>query len=154
MGVTDMEGKRFGFGLAVGLLLGVAIITASGGLGALSPGVPQYYNFSKGATTTTYTGTTAVTSSQPIDAAVGHQTTTTTIAASQTIPGNSSNTGLNGMSSGVTTPAYSSRVESIPHQPLLIDALVFVPVLVAFLLGAVLYRASYRNREHPDEERP
>jgi hypothetical protein len=47
---------------------------------------------------------------------------------------------------------FSSRVENIAHQPLLTDAVVFVPVLLALLLGTVLYSASGRNKEHRSDE--
>jgi hypothetical protein len=52
-------------------------------------------------------------------------------------------------STSVPGLGYSSRVENIAQQPLLSNAVILVPVLVAFLLGAFLYRLSVRNREPP-----
>jgi len=156
-----MEGKRFAVGLFAGLLLGVAIITASGGLVTLSPGTsPAAKNTQEGsvltttalATETTTTLQSGITSTGvPSYVAAGNKSltsTTTTPAA----PGSNS---VNGVQAGTTstsaTPAYPSRVQSITQQPLLTDSVVFVPVLVAFLLGALLYRASSRGKEHLGE---
>ncbi len=142
-------------GLAAGLLLGFAIIAGSGGLGAMSAGVPPTPDLSQGGSivATTASVTVTATSSQPPNLAVGNlsSATATTVAPKQV--STSFNGGVNGATTqGGTVPAYSSRVDSITNQPLLTDAVVFVPVLVALLLGAALYRASYRGSEEPGEE--
>jgi hypothetical protein len=156
-----MEGKRFAVGLFAGLLLGVAIITASGGLVTLSSGAAPASKNAQGSsaltTTTLVTETATVaqtvsTSSVPAYFNLGNKSlssTTTTPATPGSASLNSSLSNLNGVSTS-STPAYSSRVQSIPHQPLLTDTVVFVPVFVAFLLGALLYRAS-RGKEQPSE---
>jgi uncharacterized membrane protein YcaP (DUF421 family) len=42
-------------------------------------------------------------------------------------------------------------VGSIAQQPILTNAFIFLPVLIAFLLGAVLYRVSVKGRaENPE----
>ena len=150
-----MEGKRFGIGLVAGLLLGIGIIAASGGLGALSAGTPFSSSGPQGglnlttstvATTVSRTGTTTSTG-QPGYVAVGNLSSAVTSTTAAT-PGSTPQTNLKGLTtSGSTTPSYASNVQNIAHQPLSTDAVVFVPVLLAFLLGAVLYRTSNRNQE-------
>ncbi len=106
------------------------------------------------ATTTATSVTQTAVSSQPAGAAVGNLSSVTTTTTTPKQAFNSSNSDVNGLPpAGASTPSYSSRVESIAQQPLLTDAVVFVPVLVALLLGAVLYRVSYRGREETGEER-
>jgi hypothetical protein len=149
-----MEGKRFGFGLAAGLLLGLAVIVASAGFGTGS----LYGTFgslsssqSPATAVTTASSTTvtqvATTSAQPNTTGSGNSTTppqsiVTTTQGSNTF-GNSAGNAVNkGLSS------LSSNVNSISNQPLVSNAVIFVPVFVAFLLGAAIYRAS----RQPDEE--
>ena len=43
-------------------------------------------------------------------------------------------------------PALSSRIDNIASQPAISNAVIIVPILVAFLLGAVLYRVSMREK--------
>jgi hypothetical protein len=156
-----MEGKKFAIGLFAGLLLGIAIITASGGLMTLPSGAsPASKNTQGGSaltttalvTETTIVSQTETTTSVPAYVAVGNKSITSTTTTPAAPGSNSLNSDLTGVgTANSSTPAYSSRVQSITHQPVLTDTVVFVPVLVAFLLGALLYRASNRGKEQPSE---
>ena len=153
-----MEGRRFGIGIAAGLLLGFAVLTASGGLAAFSSGTsPASSSFngppaatttaSQAVTTATLPKTATSTGGQPAYAGGSSVTTTSTSPLSPSSSG-SDERGL----ASTTTPVYSSRVQSIAHQPVLTDALVFVPALLALVLGAVIYKASVRSRQSVGEE--
>jgi hypothetical protein len=163
-----MDGKRFGIGLAAGLLLGLAIVTASGGLGSapaiFGPASSPLYGGEAAATTTTNTVASALTTTvtqssstsgvpaysvNPANSTTGSVSNAKTITSisSTTSPGQSS---LNSLGSSEKSPNYSSRIVSITQQPLLSNTVIFVPVLAAFLLGAILYRASNRNKDRPD----
>jgi hypothetical protein len=170
-----MEGIRFGIGLAAGLLVALVVVTVAGGLGVAPASVPFA---SKGiasttpaqtSTTATLTATAVVTieasstsssrssatSGGSIPYAVSENATLTTsgsstsrISSSTTTPSLTNGTGA--LSSSVTGPSYSSAIDNIARQPLLSNAVIFVPVLLAFLLGAFLYRVSIRDRERPN----
>jgi hypothetical protein len=47
-------------------------------------------------------------------------------------------------SSGTTKP---SQLANIAHQPIASNAEILAPILVAFLLGAFLYRVAVQDRE-------
>jgi hypothetical protein len=162
-----MEGKRFGVGLAAGILLGLAIIAGSGAIsspvgvfGSLSNSLNSApaTTFTAAMTTTTETQTqTSSSSTSPAFAGgavppptTGNKTaaTTTTASTSQNLPATQAG------SSATPRLAFSSRVSSITSQPLLSNAVLIVPILLAFLFGAVLYRASIRGREPSGQESP
>jgi len=189
-----MEGKRFGIGLAAGLLLALLVVSASGGLGSVTGTfLPAPAGNSEGlAATSTASFTVSLTTSSVSSAtptstqsSVFYETTTQsasntlgTVAAtvsgatssasaststissaptassssttSQSIPQSMQNGGTGNASAN--TPGYSSNIYSIAHQPAVSDAVIFIPVLVAFLLGAVLYRFSIREKEAPGTE--
>lgn len=160
-----MDGKRFGIGLVAGLLLGLAIVTASGGLGSASVVFGPLSPSQKGAAeTATKTATTTVILSSTLSTSTGglpaysvNQTNSTQGSVSNLPSSVSTSTGqsdLNFGGSSAKSPSYSSRIVSIAQQPLLSNAVIFVPVLVAFLLGAVLYRASRRNEADSVESQP
>jgi hypothetical protein len=145
-----MDGKRFGVGLAAGLFVGLAIVVGSGGVGA-SPSIFA-------ALTPAQAGSVASTTTAA--------TATSTASSSTTTPPDYSTGGLNGLNSTVTTTSasttgsqkilfglvgVSSGLSSISTQPPASNAIIFVPVLVAFLLGAIIYRASNRNKEEPSD---
>jgi hypothetical protein len=48
----------------------------------------------------------------------------------------------------------SPRLDSIAQQPLVSNAEIFAPVLVAFLLGAFLYRVAVQERQRSEGENP
>jgi len=182
-----MEGKRFGVGLAAGLLVGLALVVVSGGLGA---GPLAQFSLQNGpagttaassastlsvtsATTPTVTYTVATTTTNggltPSQSSNGTRvytsTSTTTFSttltfASSTTSGSPSGqnaaTNANGgitngfpTSSGNHNPTY---LENITQQPIVSNAEILAPVLVAFLLGAFLYRVTVREREKSDAE--
>ncbi len=163
-----MDGKRFGVGIAAGLLFGLAIISASGNLGAVlgSPSVffgpaqsgGTVHNTATNTATLTQTVTTAAstsTSGTPLYVTSGNTTDNmsggTTTASSAATNAVSDLKSLQAAISGLTPPSDASRFDSISQQSPLTNAVVLVPLLVALLLGAVLYRKSNRNREKPSE---
>lgn len=160
-----MDGKRFGVGIAAGLLVGLAVIAASGGLAAVSGSVlsPPGLFSSAGVATTTATSTatqsqtsaiarSTTTNSQPIYDMGGNTTNSLSSgSATETTTGGASLDTIKGLVSSVTSPSYSSHIASIAQQPPLSNAVIFVPVIVAFLLGAILYRTSSRSKEETSE---
>jgi hypothetical protein len=178
----SMEGKRFGVGLAAGLLVALALITTAGGFGS-NPASVLLAPISNGGTTKaiatasmsstvtqTVTTTTAATATYTLSRSSGTaggytqqnstlypatSTATSTSTASSKTTSNSSNPASIGSLNSATsqgTPKYSSRIDSLATQPILSNAVILVPVLVAFLLGAFLYRISIRERAAGEEE--
>ena len=169
-----MEGRRFGVGLAAGLVLSLAVITASGGLNGLQGtfASPQSLGTHAGAGETTQTATNSATMSstqtettvlsaptttggQPVYAVSGNGTKTVITSTTQSNPSPAPVAGLltnlfgsvNGNSS-----KDASRVASIAQQPISTDLVVFIPLALAFLLGAAIYLASNRRNRQPDAE--
>ena len=187
-----MEGKRFGIGLAAGVLLALALVAVSGGLGStpLTASFGAARSVSPASTTTiatatfTMSATTTVpqtVSSTPLTTSTtsgipegsftsnvtspysfsSSSTTVTSTVSSVTNTANNSSTGsqtaatnTNGILYNVITPSGTgtnkpTRLASIAQQPIVSNAEVFAPVLVAFLLGAFLYRIVVQERERP-----
>ena len=185
-----MEGKQFGVGLAAGLLVGLALVAVSGGLGAS----PLAYFGAQGrsavtsATMSTSTTTMATTAFSTVtySPTVTYTVVSTTTSGGSSIPSQSSNgtaalststtivfsvtttltsttsgppngesvvTNTNGgTANGAHTPAASynpTRLANIPQQPIVSNAEILAPVLVAFLLGVFLYRVAVKEREGP-----
>ncbi|HUI23136.1 MAG TPA: hypothetical protein VLY82_01950 [Nitrososphaerales archaeon] len=179
-----MEGKRFGVGLAAGLLLGLALVAVSGGFGS-TPLAQFGPNLgAAGTTEMTSTSTTAVASSTiptviyTVSATTSNggsstpslstnsttpytsaSTTTFSITSTSTLSttstqagttsgspaGQSAGTSANSATDGSVAPgvkANPSHLVSILQQPIMSNAEILVPVLVAFLLGAFLYRVT------------
>ena len=157
-----MDGKRFGVGLATGLFLGAIIIAATGGLGTVSG---LYGTF----------GSTHLPASQVSSTSTAIQVQTVTASATTSqAPGfavNTSNSSLNSLGSTTNTasqkadqgvafsgagtpPAPSSKLASLPQQTVLSNAIVFLPILAALILGAILYRLSNRNGSEAAEAPP
>ena len=161
-----MEGKRFGFGLLAGLFVALVVVGVTGGFGSLSTTgsfSPAAYNVASStvqSAVSTVTETMISTSTVP-PATTGSSSypvppngTSGLAAVSTTVASSTSSGAPHGSLSGTTGvsvpgPTYSSRVESMAQQPFLSNAVILVPVLVAFLLAAFLYRLSVRNREQP-----
>jgi len=141
-----MEGKRFGVGLVAGLLLGLVIVTASSGFTFGLYG--SFTSNSEGLAPSTTAKSTTTANSQPQNAlnstfgSIGRSTTTTTTGPT---PSGADYATAN-------APIYSSHVANIAQQPVLSNAIIFLPVLVAFLFGAVIYRASTKRKADGTEE--
>ena len=181
-----MDGKRLGLGLAAGMLLALAVVTVSGGLGStpLASWAPAE---NAASTTTVATSTVATSTATFTETATSTMSITSTTSASPgslvsnvTYPssGGSSSTTVTstarsvfssttssnpanqsaGTSANGGTPYYNlgpagttkpTQLASIAQQPIVSNAEIFVPVLVAFLLGAFLYRVAVQERERP-----
>jgi hypothetical protein len=150
-----MEGKRFGAGLVAGVLLGLVIVTATSGFTfGLYGSFSAVSNNAGLVSSVTGAKSTATTSSQPPPSqngsnstlsAIGRSTTTTTTTMTTT----TATTGPSPVGAdfaSATTPVYSSHVANIAQQPVLTNIIIFIPVFIAFLLGAVLYRVSTKRR--------
>ncbi|MDA4127416.1 MAG: hypothetical protein OK452_09510 [Thaumarchaeota archaeon] len=141
-----MEGKRFGAGLAAGLLLGLVIVTASSGF---SFGLYGSFTSSPAglASDTTVAKSTLSTTTQPISpASQNTSNSTANLSGRLTTNTTTGSPPLGATFASSTTPVFSSHVANIAQQPILTNAVIFLPILVAFLLGAVLYRASTKRR--------
>ncbi|MDG6988029.1 MAG: hypothetical protein JRN21_01750 [Nitrososphaerota archaeon] len=133
-----MRGPRFSSGLAAGMLVALAVVAASAGMSYLSVG---FVSASPSHQTTPYSSIT------------GAETKTTTAApypvtSNQTLSAG----GTSGQTSSSASPqglslVPSSNLQVVPKQPPLSNAFLLVPILVAFLVGAALYRVS---RERTD----
>lgn len=159
----SMDGKRFAIGLIAGLLVGLAIVTAAGGLGSplYAPLLPSAYVTNGGEVTVPQTTTT-----NSVAFTVSSSTSKSNATFGSTVPIQGSlNSSSGSVSSSTTSPdlaalkamnsavtPLSSQLASIPQQPPLSNAIILVPVLLAFLLGTVLYRASAHDREETSKE--
>lgn len=144
-----MGGKRFGAGVLGGLLLGFMVIGSTGlpALGAFGPilganASPSGLKDAGPVATTTASLTEASSSTNGSAAAIpsppmAYTTTTTSASTSQNEA--SANFGAASAAKRV------SNLDSIPSQTPLLNGLVLLPLLVAFLLGAILYRASKKS---------
>jgi hypothetical protein len=92
--------------------------------------------------------------SSTTSASMSSQTVSATTASSQKPIGNlsSSLTNDQNAANSAGTPSFSSQIYNIVHQPALSNAVIFLPVLVAILVGTVLYKASIRDREEPGQD--
>ncbi|HEV2227293.1 MAG TPA: hypothetical protein VGR56_10885 [Nitrososphaerales archaeon] len=143
-----MEGKRFAAGLVGGLLVGLVIVTATSGFTFGLYGSFSSVNNNVGMQLSSETGakSTSSTGSQPLSppsqnssnstfSTAGRSTTTATTSSSPPVADLSPANGVK----------FSSHVDSIAQQPVLTNAFILLPVLFAFLLGAVIYRASMKR---------
>ena len=159
-----MDGKRFGVGLAAGLMVGLAIITVSGGIGSSfglydSLGSQNGANLASSTTTEAagLTTSTASTSSSTSGAPAYVVTPGSNSTLTSTVSSNTYTTdqkAAHGAASGFSANpfVFSSNIASIAQRPATSNAVVFIPVLVAFFLGAIVYRASNRSKEETDED--
>jgi len=181
-----MEGKRFGVGLAAGLMVALALIAVSGGLGSTPVTV---FNEAKGSaspaasttvtsatmtlsSTTNLPNVTYTTSGVPTTTGSGENLNTNETFGSATVTTSEGASSTSQPSESAATNAASSvgglifnfnslsganlpsRLGTIAQQPATSNAEIFAPVLVAFLLGALLYRAAAPERERTDAEAP
>ncbi len=148
----SMQGTRFVLGLAAGLLFGFAVIISSaftfgtfGTFGTFSPasGLQNLgSNTSTTQTASTVTGSVTANGTAP---AVPASASNSTQATSTNSSGKVSASGGNVFYQSSFTPAHISRLDSIAQQPIALTAYALIPVIVAFLFGLVLYRASRTN---------
>lgn len=166
----NMDGKRFGAGIVGGLLLGFLIIGASGFTFGLF-GSFTSASTDQNALATISSSTSSVTSSSTSAVTVSSSTTSSAYKVTGLTAGGSNQTvssvssSVSSLTSGSQTsqqPTYgpsagsaqasASRLESIAAQPVAVDGLILLPVLVALLLGALLYRASVGSKGRSETE--
>jgi hypothetical protein len=70
---------------------------------------------------------------------------TTTSSPASSTAGSSSLFPMN--SGSASNPVPSSSLYSIVHQPIFSDVIILVPLILALLLGAVLYRLTTKPQE-------
>ena len=154
----NMDRRRFGIGLAGGLVLGLLIIIGTTGF---APGLYGTFGAIQAAqtqnvgVTSSSTGTyTTVSTSTGYQASANTQEssslTTNSVSSSVSSATNSSMANLQpsttnnifGALTGGSTHQSASRLDSIAAQPLLVNGVIVLPILLAIALGALLYRAS------------
>ena len=162
----SMDRKRFGAGILGGLLLGLIIVTTtapSGGLFAsFVPAVQNAQVSSSSASialSTSAAETTTSASSSPYQSTPGTNSSLTFTTASTSVSKSSSSQGEpSNYGAGSSTPAArsnalsASRLDNMEAQPLLLNGLVLLPIMVAIALGVLLYRVS--NSRGRAEEQP
>ena len=173
-----MEGGRFVAGMTGGLLLALVIVGTAGytsgiiptSSGSFAQNVSTSQSQSSDTRIMSASTTAAVTSTSGASAATGSaqgSTTYTVISPVMTSTVLSSSASSAKTESQSTQPSYGvpganggtasanlspSRLDSIAKQPVLVDGLVFLPVLAALMLGALLYRASGRTKDNAEKE--
>lgn len=153
-----MDGRRFGVGLVGGLTFALFIVGISGlvSWGPLSGGATSGASVQVTATSTTNAGTLSATTTPAVVPIAYGQTTTTVSGNMSSINNTVKSLGSN--STAITNaqgygPAngFSSSLASIARLPTVSRALLLAPILAAFLLGALIYRASMRKSGSEDE---
>ncbi|MDG6953854.1 MAG: hypothetical protein JRN33_02575 [Nitrososphaerota archaeon] len=146
-----MRKVRFSSGLAAGALVALAVVAASGGMSYLGVG---FVSASPAHQTNPYS---SLTSAEGLTTTAASYTVTgnQTLSAGGTSTQTSASTSLSSEPSVSASPQGASflpspDLQTLPKQPPLSDAFLLVPILVAFLIGAALYRAS-KERTEPGE---
>lgn len=150
----NMEGKRFGAGILGGLLLGLLIVGSSGisagVFGSFSAVAPAQVD--KTATTVAISSTVLLTTTTAGSAYNNGPGTTTQSVSSATTQQSTTEQPLTSspdfaawVASGADQRS-PSHLGSIVAQPALVDAVILLPLLVAVILGAILFRASGRSQ--------
>ena len=151
-----MERRRFGAGIAAGLLLGFIIVfSATGSAGFLGGGL--FGSFTSNDNQVGKVALSTTSTSFGTDSSVQTSISSTTGSYQATPPSTSGSNATNPASVGTaTTPAFAfgpvlpakspSQLNSIASQPVATDGIVLIPILIALLLGAVLYWFSRSGR--------
>jgi len=155
-----MQGKRFGVGIAGGLLLGLLVVAASiGPLGVLTSSSYSLQPAASGGSTSTST-TSSSSEAQGVSYGVnsskgGVPSSVTTTTSVQTGSSSPANGGSSGQSTPETPggghPPVASSLSSLATQSPTLDLLVVLPVLCALALGAIFYRSSGRGQREKEE---
>jgi len=149
----SMDGKRFGAGILGGALLGLLVVASTGlttfglygSFTALSPAGITSTN-AKGITAQTSTSTASSTNSSAMPAATSYTSTVSTATQPPSYV-----TDLASAFSPVSAQKSPSRLSNLAAQPILVDAVVLAPVLIALLVGVALYRGSAKRGKEEDE---
>jgi len=155
-----MQGKRFGVGIAGGLLLGLLVVAASiGPLGVLTSSPNSLQPAASGGSTSTST-TSSSSEGQGANYGVNSSkggvpssvTTTTTVQTGSSSPANGGSSGqyMPETPGGGHPPTASSLSSLAPQSPALY-LLVVLPILCALALGAIFYRGSGRGQSEKKE---
>src|SRR5215471_9823731 len=157
----SMDGKRFGAGILGGIMVGLLVIGTTGlvTFGGALFGSFSAANVTRG-TDQTATATTAASSTSSVPVAVGQPqgpttTTTTTYAISTSTSANGSTPASNAAAIfgfPVLGQKNSSHLENIASQPVTVDGIVLIPIVLALILGIVIYRLVSARREKGEAE--
>jgi len=167
----SMDRKRFGAGILGGLLLGLIIVTTTAPSGGLFASfVPAVQNAQVSSSSITSSAsivlstsaaetTTSASSTAPYQSIPGANSSLTFTTASTSVSKSSSSQGEpSNYGAGSSTPTArsnalsASRLDNMEAQPLLLNGLVLLPIMVAIALGVLLYRVS--NSRGRAEEQP
>ncbi len=146
-----MEGRRFGVGMAAGLLFALAIVAVSGVVAA-PMAAPVSSTLGNGSSS--YGVRTVTTLTANSGAIFGATTTGTAQVAPSSSnftssTGNAATSGSNGQ--GPSSASFTSSLAGLNQMSSLYRALVFVPIVIAALLGALLYRLYGGAQKEPDQ---
>ena len=151
----SMEGRRFGVGLVAGLVIGLAVVAAltslASGQGAVLFSTPGANSAARSATTTTLSATT--TTRTQVQQQSGSVPPTTGGNSSYVSGVTSTTSTTSGLAKSLgLVPAFSSDLQSIARQSPAANAFLFIPVLVALFLGALVYMVSRQGKKELSEE--
>src|SRR5215470_5866637 len=142
----NMDGKRFGAGILGGILVGLLVIGTTGLVtfgGAPFVSLSPAGGPSRSDQTTTATTVASSTSSVPlVDGQSPGPTTTTTYVMSSSTSANGSGSAANAaafLGFPVLGQKNSSHLENIASQPVTVDGIVLIPIVLALVLGIVIY---------------
>lgn len=152
----SMDGRRFGFGLAVGFILSLAIIVSAGATAhGINGPVSVGHSPSFGPVGTT-TASVTVTSTTPsyLFGTVPVATLTTSSNETSVLNNlNSQTTNQKGLVGATSSgPTFSSNLASAVQLPTTSRALLLAPLAIASILGAALYRASRSGKSDSEME--
>ena len=145
----SMDGRRFGVALALGVLLAMVVVAASGALGP-SMSFEHAPASSTAATSTAATVTYTTVSSAPVGGSTGGAngsqspgTTTDFSPTYQPVAG-----GFSSILNLMPSPRFAALGSQSPGS----NALLIVPLVVALVLGGALYRMSSKGKGPQKEE--
>ncbi len=149
-----MGAKRFGVGILVGLVLALAIIASAGfsygTFGSFSANNIQLPVKSQATSTTTAastmsttTGTSNGSSSLPVVIVTNSTKTGTEYGPSSNVQNSAPLDALySSLTNGTTAGVQASPNNALTSRPASVAWVVFIPIVVALVLGLVLYRSS------------
>jgi len=148
----SMSGRRFGVGLAAGVFFALAIVAVSGAFASTSPLFPSQNGMSAATSVTTATTTLSTTTgSVPGIAYTTGGGQSTTVSQTTANPQSSANTTAASGQGSASAPKFSSELATMARLSTPARALLLAPVVLALLIGALLYRASLARKEKEDD---
>jgi hypothetical protein len=144
-----MSGSRFGVGLVAGVFFALVVIVVSGAIASTS--TPLYGTGSPSSPAATTSASTTTGTVTGVFATSGNQTASTTQSNQNSLGSlNSVGTSPATAQGSSSLPRFSSELATMNQLSTPARALLLAPVVIAFLVGALLYRASLARRRQED----